>query len=67
MPFQFGPVQRIYIDESNKDGAVYLKFESVMSALNAVNRFDEGYEFNGKKIRARFYDERKWAAEVWEH
>jgi splicing factor 45 len=46
---------------------VYLKFESVMSALNAVNRFDEGYEFNGKKIRARFYDERKWAAEVWEH
>lgn len=64
---QFGPVQQVQIDEANKDGVVYVKFESVMSALNAVNRFDEGYEFRGRKIRAQYYDERKWHAGVWEH
>jgi hypothetical protein len=31
---QFGPVQQVQIDESNKDGVIYVKFESVMSALN---------------------------------
>jgi len=31
---QFGPVQQVQIDEGNKDGVVYVKFESVMSALN---------------------------------
>jgi splicing factor 45 len=64
---QFGPVQQIQIDEANKDGVVYVKFESVMSALNAVNRFDEGFEFQGRKIRAQYYDERKFHAGVWEH
>lgn len=64
---KFGPVQQVHLDESNKDGAVYIKFESVMSALNAVNRFDEGYEFRDRKIRARYYDERKFQAGVWEH
>ncbi|KAF2035563.1 hypothetical protein EK21DRAFT_54318 [Setomelanomma holmii] len=64
---KFGPVQQVQIDESNKDGVVYVKFESVMSALNAVNRFDEGYEFRGRKIRARYYDERKWHAGIWDH
>ncbi|KAH7094578.1 hypothetical protein FB567DRAFT_510496 [Paraphoma chrysanthemicola] len=64
---KFGPVQQVQIDESNEDGVVYVKFESVLSALNAVNRFDEGYEFRGRKIRARYYDERKWHAGIWEH
>tara|TARA_R110002003_G_scaffold52_21_gene4521 strand:+ start:24973 stop:26406 length:1434 start_codon:yes stop_codon:yes gene_type:complete len=64
---QFGTVEHIQIDESNKDGVVYVKFESVMSALNAVNRFDEGYEYRGRKIRARYYDERKFNAGIWEH
>lgn len=31
---QFGPVQQVQLDETNKDGVVYIKFESVMSALN---------------------------------
>jgi splicing factor 45 len=81
---QFGPVQQVQIDEANKDGVVYVKFESVMSALNvgfillvvmlaysyfmqAVNRFEEGFEFQGRKIRARYYDERKWHAGIWDH
>jgi splicing factor 45 len=36
-------------------------------AAQAVNRFDEGYEFQGRKIRAHFYDEKKWHAGVWDH
>ncbi|KAF2833629.1 hypothetical protein CC86DRAFT_365475 [Ophiobolus disseminans] len=64
---KFGPVQQVQIDEANEDGVVYVKFESVMSALNAVNRFDEGFEFQGRKIRARYYDERKWNAGIWDH
>ncbi|EAT87764.2 hypothetical protein SNOG_05373 [Parastagonospora nodorum SN15] len=64
---KFGHVQQVQIDEGNKDGVVYIKFESVMSALNAVNRFDEGYEFQGRKIRAHFYDEKKWHAGIWDH
>lgn len=64
---KFGPVQQVQLDENNKDGVVYIKFESIMSALNAVNRFDEGFEFRGRKIRAQYYDERKWHASVWEH
>lgn len=31
---QFGPVQQVQLDENNKDGVVYIKFESIMSALN---------------------------------
>jgi splicing factor 45 len=38
-----------------------------MKSFQAVNRFDEGYEFNGRKIRAQFYDELKWQAGIWEH
>lgn len=31
---KFGPVQQVQLDENSKDGAVYIKFESVLSALN---------------------------------
>ena len=55
------------LDESSKDGAVYIQFSSVLSALNAVNRFDEGWEFRGRKIRAKYYDERKFLAGVFDH
>lgn len=64
---QFGPVEHIQLDESNADGVVYIHFKSVLSALNAVNRFEEGWEFRGRKIRARYYDERKFHAGVYEH
>lgn len=39
MLHQFGPVQQIQLDENNKDGVVYIKFESVMSALNVSSPF----------------------------
>ncbi|KAL6707143.1 hypothetical protein ACN47E_004690 [Coniothyrium glycines] len=64
---KFGPVEHIQLDESSTDGAVYIHFKSVLSALNAVNRFDEGWEFRGRKIRAQYYDERKFHAGIYDH
>lgn len=64
---KFGPVEHIQLDESSADGVVYIHFKSVLSALNAVNRFDEGWEFRGKKIRAQYYDERKFHAGIYDH
>lgn len=64
---QFGPVEHIQLDEKNADGTVYIHFKSVLSALNAVNRFDEGWEFRGRKIRAKYYDERKFHAGIYDH
>ncbi|KAE8835112.1 hypothetical protein PTNB85_06445 [Pyrenophora teres f. teres] len=64
---KFGPITQVQLDESSKDGAVYIQFSSVLSALNAVNRFDEGWEFRGRKIRAKYYDERKFLAGVYDH
>ena len=46
---------------------VYVHFQSVLSALNAVNRFDEGWEFRGRKITAKFYDERKFHSGIYDH
>lgn len=64
---QFGPVEHIQLDERNSEGVVYIHFKSVLSALNAVNRFDEGWEFRGRKIRAKYYDERKFHAGIFDH
>ncbi|CBX92225.1 hypothetical protein IAQ61_000406 [Plenodomus lingam] len=64
---KFGPVEHIRLDEKSKDGAVYIHFKSVLSALNAVNRFDEGFEFRNRKIRAQYYDERKFHAGIFDH
>lgn len=64
---KFGPIEHIQLDENNQDGAVYIHFKSAMSALNAVNRFDEGLEFRNRKIRAMFYDERKFHAGIYDH
>lgn len=33
----------------------------------AVNRFDEGFQYRGRNIRARYYDERKFHADVFDH
>ncbi len=33
----------------------------------AVNRFDEGFQYRGRNIRARYYDERKFHAGIYEH
>ena len=64
---KFGPVEHVQLDEKNKDGVVYIHFQSVLSALNAVNRFDEGWEFRGRKIRAKYYDERKFHAGIYDY
>lgn len=64
---KFGPVEHIQLDEKNKEGVVYIHFKSVLSALNAVNRFDEGWEFGGRKIKAKYYDERKFHAGIYDH
>ncbi|KAJ6201875.1 hypothetical protein J3E72DRAFT_436497 [Bipolaris maydis] len=64
---KFGPVEHVQLDENNKDGVVYIHFQSVLSALNAVNRFDEGWEFRGRKIRAKYYDERKFHAGIYDY
>jgi splicing factor 45 len=39
----------------------------VFAALNAVNRFDEGFEFRGRKIRAQYYDERKFHSGIYDY
>ncbi|KAF3032298.1 hypothetical protein E8E12_002829 [Didymella heteroderae] len=64
---KFGPVERLQVDESNAEGVVYIHFKSVLSALNAVNRFDEGFQYRGRNIRARYYDERKFHAGIYDH
>ncbi|KAF1834970.1 hypothetical protein BDW02DRAFT_568505 [Decorospora gaudefroyi] len=64
---KFGPVAHVQLDENNKDGTVYIHFQSILSALNAVNRFDEGWEFRGRKIRAKYYDERKFHAGIYDY
>ena len=33
-PVQFGPVEKIQLDEASADGVVYIHFKSVLSALN---------------------------------
>ena len=36
---QFGPVERLQVDESNPEGVVYIHFKSVLSALNVSVTF----------------------------
>lgn len=80
---QFGRVERVYVNLSGNEQPVYVKFASELSALNvrtshpvsiyftnaaqAVNRFHEGYTFRGCKIRARYYNEAKFEASVFDH
>ncbi|CAI6338240.1 unnamed protein product [Periconia digitata] len=64
---KFGEVERFYINKDGKGQPVYIKFQSVFSALNAVNRFDEGYQFRGRNIRAQFYPEKKFETQAWDH
>lgn len=35
--------------------------------FQAVNRFHEGYEFQGRRIKAQFYDELKFNNFMYEH
>ncbi|KAF2117786.1 hypothetical protein BDV96DRAFT_402989 [Lophiotrema nucula] len=64
---KFGEVERIHVDMAGVGRPVYIKFKDHMSALNAVNRFFEGYKFQDRVIRAEFYDEKKFNASIYEH
>ncbi|KAF1976046.1 hypothetical protein BU23DRAFT_552047 [Bimuria novae-zelandiae CBS 107.79] len=64
---KFGRVERVYVDLNSEDHPVYIKFASELSALNAVNRFHEGYQFRGRNIRALYYNEAKFEASVFDH
>lgn len=63
---KFGTVERIYYNTAVDSPPVYIAFVDGLSALNAVNRFDEGYEFEGRKIKAQFYMEAKFEALIFD-
>lgn len=44
-----------------------LMSDELSNAAQAVNRFHEGYQFRGRNIRARYYDEAKFEASVFDH
>lgn len=46
---------------------VYIAFKDPLCALNAVNRFHEGYEVRGNTIKAHFYDELKFGNLEYDH
>lgn len=64
---KFGEVKRIHYNADIPSSPVYIEFADGMSALNAVNRFHEGYEFQGRKIRAKFYMEEKFRASIYDY
>ncbi|KAF2273197.1 uncharacterized protein EI97DRAFT_452500 [Westerdykella ornata] len=64
---KFGTISRIHFDPSSATRPVYIEFANELSALNAVNRFKEGYEFQGRKIRAQYYDETKFSNMIYDH
>ncbi|KAF2642261.1 hypothetical protein P280DRAFT_380536, partial [Massarina eburnea CBS 473.64] len=64
---KFGTIERIHVNESSDQQTVYIKFVSELSALNAVNRFHEGYTFRGHSIRALYYPEEKFDTSIYDH
>lgn len=62
---KFGRVERIHVNKIS--GAVYIRFVEELSAMNAVNRFSEGYRFQKRPIRARFYDQSKFDKNEYDH
>lgn len=65
---KFGNINRIHVNTDGGDSiAVYIQFNDPLSALNAVNRFHEGYTFQDRKIRAQFYNEPKFNAFIFDH
>lgn len=57
---KFGRIERVVVSQTGNGQPIYIKFASELSALNAVNRFTEGYQFRGRNIRALFYDQTKF-------
>ncbi|KAF2745640.1 hypothetical protein M011DRAFT_469309 [Sporormia fimetaria CBS 119925] len=63
---KFGRIARIHINMQSPEKTVYVLFNDGLSALNAVNRFHEGYEFRGRRVKAKFYDETKFQNGVFD-
>ncbi|KAK9456465.1 hypothetical protein V1511DRAFT_497640 [Dipodascopsis uninucleata] len=53
---KYGNVERVFIHEQTLNVNVYVKFNSELSALRAVNGL-HGRLFNGNSISTKFYDE----------
>ncbi|EHK99169.1 putative Splicing factor U2af large subunit A [Glarea lozoyensis 74030] len=53
--YEYGRVERVYIDRNGETPKVFVKFTNQLSALRAVNAL-EGRIFNGNTISALFYD-----------
>lgn len=64
---KFGPVQQIHVNMSSSPKTVYILFADMMAALNAVNRFSEGFRFQGRLVRAEFYDQARFDQFDFEH
>ncbi|KAF2269204.1 hypothetical protein CC78DRAFT_612657 [Lojkania enalia] len=64
---KFGDIERIHISMGSTPSPVYIKFRETGSALNAVNRFSEGFEFQGRRIKAEFYDEDAFNSGSFKH
>ncbi|KAF2653379.1 hypothetical protein K491DRAFT_694775 [Lophiostoma macrostomum CBS 122681] len=65
---KFGDVERIHVNLSSTPVPVYIQFKNEMCALNAVNRFsEERVKFQGRTIRAVFYDEVKFNNFDYDH
>ncbi|PVH93426.1 hypothetical protein DM02DRAFT_228235 [Periconia macrospinosa] len=64
---KFGKVLRFHINKNGEGQPVYMKFEGVYGAMNAINRFNEGFLFQGRNIKARFYPEKKFDMQSWEY
>ncbi|KAF2201996.1 hypothetical protein GQ43DRAFT_471289 [Delitschia confertaspora ATCC 74209] len=66
---RYGKILRLVIDEqsSEEQTPVYVHFGHELSALSFVNGAnDDDFRFEGRKIRARFYDEEKFEKGIYE-
>ena len=65
---QFGESEKIYFDTNKAPGPVYVHFNDEFTALNAVNRFaEQRVKFQGRPVRAIFYNEAKFVKQIYDH
>ncbi|KAF2740665.1 hypothetical protein EJ04DRAFT_548213 [Polyplosphaeria fusca] len=65
---RFSDVERVLLGPGTSATTVYIKFKDKNSAVNAVNRiYEKDFEFQGRALTARHYDEKKFAFGVYDH
>ncbi|KAF2872552.1 hypothetical protein BDV95DRAFT_570051 [Massariosphaeria phaeospora] len=65
---EFGAIERIVVSTDPTSRATYIKFNSPLSALNAIDRIArEDYVFNDSTLEARYYDEEKLMRNIYDH